>query len=190
MYDLPTTIEISGAEFSIRNDGDYRNVLSAFAVLNDTELTEQERVLCALLIFYDVDGMDEIMSMPDLEEATKKMYEFFNAGRPEGKGSNHKLIDWEADSAMIVSAVNNIAGKEIRAVEYMHWWTFMGYYCSIGESTLSTVVAIRDKILKGKKLEKWERQFRSENPQYFDWNYKSAEDIEAEEWLKEVWNKE
>jgi hypothetical protein len=66
----------------------------------------------------------------------------------------------------------------------------MGYYCSIGESTLATVVAIRDKILKGKKLEKWERQFRSENPQYFNWNYKSAEDVEAEEWLKEVWNKE
>lgn len=54
----------------------------------------------------------------------------------------------------------------------------------------ATVVSIRSKILKDKKLEKWERQFRNENPQYFEWNHKTADDLEAEAWLKEVWNKE
>lgn len=190
MYDLPTTIDIKGVEYRLRDNGDFRNILNAFIVLNNPELEEKERILSALLIFYDVDCLSDILEMPDLQEAVKKMYEFFNAGRKESQGPSRKLIDWEGDSAMIVSAVNNVANKEIRAEEYLHWWTFMSYFMAIGESTMSTVISIRDKILKDKKLEKWEKDFRAENPQYFDWNHKTAEDIEAEQWLNSVWNKE
>jgi hypothetical protein len=191
MYELPTQVDICGVEYKIRNDGDYRMVLDAFSALNDFEIEKKERILTALLIFYDgMTSLEDVLALPDLDEATKQMFEFFNAGRPESTGPNRKLIDWDGDSAMIVSAINQVAGKEVRAESYMHWWTFMGYYSAIGESTLSTVVGIRDKIMKNKKLEKWERQFRIENPQYFNWDYKSADDKEADEWLKSVWNKE
>lgn len=190
MYDLPTSVEISGVEYDIREKGDFRIILSAFAVLNDTELTKDERLMCALLVFYDVDGMDDIIGMPDVEEATNKMFNFMNLGQPEKSGPQYKLIDWEGDTNIIISAINNVAGKEVRAESYVHWWTFMGYFMAIGESTFATVVSIRSKILKDKKLEKWERQFRADNPQYFEWNHKTAEDIEAEQWLDSVWNKE
>lgn len=66
----------------------------------------------------------------------------------------------------------------------------MGYYCSIGESILSTVVNIRDKIVKGKKLEKHEKEFKRNNPQYFNWR---AEDIQKQEDDKlafSMWNAE
>ena len=191
MYELPTKVEVDGVEYKIRDDGDYRMVLDAFSVLNDSELEQTERILTSLLIFYDgMTCLEDVLKLPDLEEATKQMFEFFNAGRPESTGQNRKLIDWDSDSAMIGSAINRVAGKEVRAEEYMHWWTFMGYYSAIGESTLSTVVSIRDKIMRGKPLEKWERQFRAENSQYFNWDYRSADDKEADEWLKSVWNKE
>ena len=191
MYELPIQIEIDGVKYNIRNNGDYRMVLDAFSVLNDEELNQQERVLASLLIFYeDMTCLEDVLAISDLEKATEKMFEFFNAGRPETSGPSRKLIDWDEDSAMISSAINKVAGQEIRSVEYMHWWTFMGYFNAIGESTLSTVVSIRDKILKDKKLEKWERDFRNENTQYFIWNHKTVEDKEAESWLKDVWNKE
>lgn len=165
-------------------------VLDVFAVLEDSSITQSERILCALIMFYKgIDDISDISAFPDIEEAVRCMYDFFNAGRPDGKGVNRKLIDWETDSAMVASAINNVANKEIRAEEYLHWWTFMGYYMAIGESTLSTVISLRDKILSGKKMEKWEKQFRSENPQYFTWNHKTIEEQEAEEWLKSVWNK-
>ena len=60
---------------------------------------------------------------------------------------------------------------------------------AIGESVLSTVVSIRNKILSGtEKLEKWEQKFRQEHPEYFDWNYKSIEDQELDALMYALWD--
>lgn len=192
MYELPTEIEIAGRPYHIRNRGDYRMILDVFSVLEDPELDGSERIISALIIFYeDLNEVEDVLALPDMEEAVKKMYDFFNAGKPENNsGPKRKLVDWEGDTAIIVSAINNVAGFEVRAVDYMHWWTFLSYYMSIGECILSTVVGIRDKIVRGKSLEKWEREYKRDNPQYFIWNSRTVEDIEAEEWVKSVWNKE
>ena len=61
---------------------------------------------------------------------------------------------------------------------------------AIGDSILSTVVGIRNKMMNSKPLDKWEREYRNRNPQYFNWQYKTADEIDAEKWLKSVWNKE
>lgn len=202
MYRLPTELEVEGQYLHIRDDGDFRVVLDCFSVLEDMELSETERILCALIIFYDLgeddseeedsDNLAKLSELtPNLEEAAKKMFAFFEADMPEsGRGQEYKLINWDTDSALICSAVNKVAGREVRNETYLHWWTFMGYYMAVGESSLSTVVGIRSKIVKGKSLEKWERQFRSENNQFFNWNSKSIQQREDEEWLKSVWNKD
>lgn len=189
MYELPTEIEIGGVEYRIRNDGDYRTILDIFSILEDRHLTQTERIISALIVFFeDLSSIEDLIKIPDMEEAVHKMYDFFNAGKKEGKTVNRKLLDWEEDSAIIVAAINPIAGKEIRSEEYIHWWTFVSYYMAIGESTLSTVVSIRSKIVNGKPLEKWERKFRMENPQYFEWNSKTVEEEEAENWVMNIWN--
>lgn len=193
MYELLTEIEINGNQYSIRDNGDYRTILGCFSVLEDVELNQTERILSSLIIFYeDFDDISDIYACPDVEELVKKMYWFFRGGKEEDSNprNNRKLVDWEGDSDIIVSAINKVAGTEIRALNYMHWWTFLACYMSIGESVLSTVVSIRDKVAKGKKLEKWERDYKANNPQYFKWKSKTVDEIEAEEWLKEVWNKE
>ena len=194
MFELPISITIEGKEYPIRNKGDFRMVLDCFACLQDVELDEQERAITSLCIFYaditSIEGISEVFSSEEvLAQAIVGMYDFFNCGQQNvGAKQNYKLIDWEQDGQMIISAVNNVAKKEIRAEEYVHWWTFMGYYLAVGECPLSTVVSIRDKIVKGKKLEKWEQSFRRDNPEYFVWNSKSVEDKEAEEYIKQIWN--
>lgn len=191
MYELPTVIEIEDRSYKIRKRGDYRMVLDVFAILEDYTITQSERIISALIIFYeDFNSLDDVIGIDNLEELVREMYNFFNAGKPEGKTVNRKLIDWESDSSMIVSAINKVAGKEIRGEDYIHWWTFISWYMAIGESTLSTVVRLREKTLKGTPLEKWERDFKRDNPQYFMWNHETVEDHEANEWLKSVWNKE
>ena len=191
MYELPTEIEIAGRPYQIRNRGDYRTILGVFSVLEDPELTQNERIISALIIFYeDLNDIEDVFALSDLESATKQMFEFFNGGRGEEGKASRKLIDWEHDANIISAAVNKVSGKEIRSEPYIHWWTFMSYYMSVGECILSTVVNIREKILKGKNLEKWEREYRIENPQYFNWNHKTVDEVEAENWLKSVWNKE
>lgn len=192
MFEIPTSIQISEEEqLSIRNKGDYRMVLDCFAALNDIELTKEERVYCALIIFYEnFNSLEDLAQYKNLNEAVKKMYWFFNCGDDTGVGANkhHKLIDWEGDSQLIASAVNKVANTEIRMAPYMHWWTFMGYYLAIGESPLATIVGIRSKIMEGKKLEKHETKFKNDNPQYFIWDNKSVEDKEAEEAVMSLWN--
>ncbi|MBO6261536.1 MAG: hypothetical protein J6N95_02915 [Bacilli bacterium] len=191
MFEIPTTIELNGKEFNIRNKGDYRTILDCFAALEDAELDKQERLFASLIIFYeDIDSIEDIYKLGNIETAISEMYKFFNCGSDESSGRkvNYKLMDWKQDEQLIASAVNKVAGTEVRSIDYLHWWTFMGYYSAIGKCPLSTILNIRDKIVKGKKLEKEERTFRQENPQYFVWNKNTVEEEEADRLVKELWN--
>lgn len=192
-YELPTVLQIGEQSYQIRNRADFRMVLDCFSCLEDTELTKEERIIGCLMIFYEdlntVEDVDKVFG-DDVEEAVKKMFWFFNCEDEavEHRHSNHVLVDWDKDSQLISAAINKVAGKEIRTEPYLHWWTFMGYYMGIGECLFSTVVNIRDKIVNGRKLEKYESKFRAENPQYFTWNSKTVEQQEAEDWVRSVWN--
>lgn len=188
-YSLPISVEIQQASFSIRNQGDYRMVLDCFSALNDPELTEQERLYACLLIFYELDSLEDLNRIPNIKEAVEKMFEFFNCGNENpGRQMNYKLIDWEKDSQMIISSVNRVAQKEVRAEKYIHWWTFMGYYMEIGECTLSYIVSIRHKIATNQKLEKYERKFKSENPEYFQIDMRSIGQKQDEDLILNLWN--
>jgi hypothetical protein len=189
MYEIPTSIEIDGRQFHIRNNGDYRVILDCFQALEDVELQPTERILASLIIFYeDFNTIEDIYEV-NIEKAVSEMYNFFNCGSDNfGTSSKYKLIDWEGDAQLICSAVNKVAGTEVRSVPYIHWWTFMGYYTAIGDSPISTIIHIRDKIMSNKKLEKYEREFRMKNPQYFTWNSKRVDDAEADKLMRELWN--
>lgn len=193
MFELPVSIQVGEQSFNIREKGDFRMVLDCFVALNDMELSKEERIIAAVMMFYE--GFDEVEDVLYCDESiltslVKEMYNFFNCGQPDGVGNKvkHNLIDWKKDQQLICSAVNNVANKEIRLEKYVHWWTFMGYYLAIGESPMSTIVSIRNKIVEGKKLEKYEKEFRQDNPQYFEWNSKSLEEKEAEKMIMEMWN--
>ena len=192
MFEIPTSYEIGGIKYRIRNDGDYRTILDCFAALSDEELTKEERLFASLIIFYeDLNSLEDINKFgSNVEDAVRNMYNFFACGSEASGGNSHKLIDWERDEQMICSAVNKVAGTEIRFAEYIHWWTFIGYYSAVGEGLLSTVISIRSKMLSNKKLEKQEKEFKRDNPQYFVWNSKSVEQKEADEYVRQIWNSE
>ena len=171
-YELPTCLEAGDQILHIRNDGDYRMVIDVNIALTDRELTEQERAITALTIFYDC----PIGEIEDIQAAANAMVEFIAAGENDDGGKKKpKLIDWEDDAGMIISGVNKVLGKEVRAERYMHWWTFIAAYMAIGDSVLATVVGIRDKIARGKKLEKHEKDFKRDNPHYFKVRKKEAQ---------------
>lgn len=179
-YSLPVTVTSGGREYSIRQRGDYRVILDVLAALGDEELTEEERIECALLIFLDTD----IYKLPDIGEAASCMMEFLRCGYEESASpSNRKLMDWHEDAPMIVSGVNRVLGTEVRAIPYLHWWSFFAAYMEIGESTLATVISIRDKVARGKKLEKYESDFKRDHPEYFTFK---ADRIRAERDMQDI----
>lgn len=193
MFELPTTITVNGIEYPIRNNGDYRMIFDVFSALNDDELDNSLRIVTALIIF--IDGMSDLSDVfeafPDekaLEAATISMFAFINCGQEDTLGVHTKagVIDWEQDQQIVAGAVNAVANLEIRSLSYLHWWTFMGYFMGIGEGVFSTIVNIRSKIKEGKKLEKYEQEFRRDNPQYFMVRRTSAEKDFDEE-LRRMW---
>ena len=158
---LPTSIQIDGVHYKIRTD--YRDILRIFEAFADNDLTDQEKWTVAVVIFFEI--------VPsNLEEAIKQFKWFINRGEEEKQDNRalKPLYDWEQDEQMIFQAVNKVAGKEVRELEYMHWWTFLGLFSEIGESLFASVVNIRNKKNKGKTLEKHEREFYKANKDVID----------------------
>lgn len=159
VWELPTSLTVGGVGYSIRSD--FRAVLDILQFFNDGDYEMDERCLICLTILYeDFDSMDSSL----YEEALLKAIDFIDAGmKGDEKQPKPSLMDWEQDAPIIIPAINKVSGCEIRAVPYVHWWTFLGYYMEIGESLYTTVLGIRSKRAKHKKLEKYEQEFYKEN---------------------------
>lgn len=163
---LPEVLTVGGVEYLIRTD--YRNVLQVFEAFQDQELTQEEKWIVAIyLLFEDFACDDDVLEAAqdgfDLEEAMKQISWFISAGQPEKQVLEQPTYNWTQDEQMIFSAINKVAGRETRELEYLHWWTFLGYFNEVGEGTFSFIVGIRHKLNKGKKLEKHEKEFLSHN---------------------------
>jgi len=163
---LPEALTVGGEEYPIRTD--YRNVLQVFEAFQDPKLTQEEKWIVAIYLLFenfscDDDVLEAAQDGFDLGEAMKQISWFISAGQPEKQVLEQPTYNWTQDEQMIFSAVNKVAGKETRELEYLHWWTFLGYFNEVGEGTFSFIVGIRNKLNKGKKLEKHEKEFLSHN---------------------------
>lgn len=178
-WDLPTSAVIGGRTYPI--NADYRDILEIFKYLDDPDQPEYIRWQIALVLFYEGEIPQESM-----QEAMEYLSEFISCGDRDTR-PGPKLMDWEQDAQMIVADVNKVAGVEVRAVEFLHWWTFMAYFYAIGEGQLSTLVSIRDKLRRGKKLEKWEQEYYRKNKDKVDLKkHYSAEELAEQERLKKL----
>lgn len=173
IYDLPKSVEINGVKYEIRSD--YRVILDIIMALEDPELDNQDKAIVALEIFYP--GFDD-MPVDNYKEAIEKCYWFIDGGEDPDKTKRPKLMDWEQDFRYIVAPVSRVAGQDIRAMEYLHWWSFLSMYMEIGECTFAQIVAIRDKKVRGKTLDKFERDYYRRNQKMIDLKskYTSTED--------------
>lgn len=163
---LPKTLLINNVEYKIRSD--YRNILSVFEAFNDPELTVEEKwIVTIYMILEDFSCADDVIEAFqdgfDLEDAIRKILWFISAGGKIKDEKEPPVYDWVQDEQMIFSAVNKVAGRETRELDYLHWWTFLGYFNEIGKGTFSYIVGIRTKINKGKKLDKDEMEFYRKN---------------------------
>ena len=155
---LPTALEVGGQRFAVRSD--FRAVLDALAALNDTALPEQARCLAFLQIFYP-----DWQHLPDANEALRQAMTFINMGQPvpEHQPRRPELVHWDTDVQLIAPAVDKVLGYSCRRCEYLHWWDFIGAFQNIGEGLFASVVNIRSKRARGKKLDKAESVFAREN---------------------------
>ena len=177
-YGLPKSVEINGEEFEIRYD--YRVILEIFEAMNDAELSGEERGLAVLQMFYV-----DFEKLTDYETAVKKCMEFIACEKKQdtGKKKGPQLIDWAQDFQYIAGPINRVLGYEIREKPYdietntggVHWWTFVGAYSEIGDCFFAQVVSIRNKMARGKPLDKQDREFYRNNRDIIDLKVKVSD---------------
>ena len=179
MYSLPTSLEVCGVNYPIRSD--YRAVLDICTALSDVDLSDQDKAIVALAILYP--GFEE-MPPEHYQEAIEKCFWFINGGaEDEPTRKAPKLMDWEQDLQYIVAPINRVVGTEIRAVEYLHWWSFISAYYEIGECLFAQIVRIREKKAKG-NLDKQDREWYRKNRHMVDFKqtYTESEKAILEQW--------
>ncbi len=174
-YDLPTSLTIGEVSYPIRYG--WRAILDIFSAFSDPELDDEMRMTVMIQILYP-----EWKKIPAerIPEAAQKAMEFIDCGQKPKEGKKHRVMDWEQDGTMIIPAVNQIAGREVRMDPNIHWWTFFGWYMSIGDSLFSSVLRVRSKKAEGKKLDKWEEQFYRNNKSLVDLQRLESEEIQKE----------
>ena len=182
-WDLPFAVDINGKNHLIRNKCDYRVVLDVICALNDNELTEEEKVKCALFIFYD-----DISKIDDFEVAIKEMFRIINGGEEQDQTHDNKppLMDWKHDFPQLAPPISRVLGYDVRTPDkYTHWYSFLGGYMEIGECTFATIVSIRSKKAKGQKLDKWEIDYIREHRKMVELPQKLT--AEEQELLNSEW---
>lgn len=179
MYDLPTTAFVCGTEYGIRTD--FRDILNIFDVLGDVDLTNEEKAIGVLGIFYP-----DYYTMPaeHMEEALKECFAFINCGSTESGKKTPKLMDWEQDFQYLIAPINRVAGQEVRAMQYMHWWTFISLYYEIGDCYFAQIVRIRNLKMQGKLKDKQDKEFYRKNKDVVDLKtrYSKAEEDIISAW--------
>jgi len=180
VWQLPTEAVFGGRHYSIHTD--YRDVLEIFSYFEDPDLPDYVKWRIALALFFE----EEIPPV-HRQEAMAFLSEFLTGGKGETASDGPKLLDWEQDGCVIAAEINKVAGQEIRALPFVHWWTFLGWFHGIGEGQLSALVGIREKLRKGKKLEPHEKDFYHAHKQAVDIKPRySREELEKQQRLQKL----
>lgn len=173
-WSLPTQKVIGGRLYHLNTD--YRDVLVIIRYLQE-EPDEQLAAQIALALFYE--EYDELPP-EDMQAAVDYLFAFIGCFESAPPQPRPKQIDWEQDYNMIAADVNKVAGCEVRSLEYLHWFTFIGFFTSVGDGQLATVVSIRHKVRKHEKLAKWEQEFYQDNRAKIDFKQHYSPEEQAE----------
>jgi len=165
---LPTTLTVAGKDYTIRSD--YRVALDIFQAITDPELDDYNRAMEALECLYE-----EEIPPQYYKEALDRCFWYLRGGVDETGTKSPKLVSWEQDFRLIEPPVSKIIGTDIRGLSYLHWWTFLSAYSSIGDCFFAQVVAIRDKKARGKTLDKADREFYRRNRDVIDFKVELTE---------------
>lgn len=178
-WGLPVSVEVQGISYDIRTD--YRCILDILSAVADPELDNQEKAEAALDIFYP--GFEDMPS-EHYEDALRGCFRFINCDSEEAPHKAPRLVDWEQDYSLLIAPINRVLGQEARAVEYLHWWTFLSAYYEIGDCTFAQVVRIRDMKARGRSMDKSDREWYRRNRHLVDFKrtYTRAEEDLMREW--------
>lgn len=179
---LPSSVEIDGTEYDINTD--FRISVLFSLLMEDDELTEEQKVLQALSLYYPV--------IPtDIGKAIEQIKWFYSCGKsdkPIGskkrKANSKKVFDFEADSNYIYSAFMSQYRIDLQDIRQLHWWKFKALLEGLKEDNkLSKIIEYRSVDLS-KIKDKEQRKFYKDMQKQYSLKKENKEDLK----LLEEWN--
>ena len=180
---LPSSVKIDSTEYEINSD--FRTSVLFSLLMEDDNLSEEEKVLQALNLYYPV--------VPNnLEEAIEQIKWFYSCGKldnpignKKAKASSKKVFDFEVDANYIYSAFMSQYNIDLQDIEELHWWKFKALLEGLKEDNkLSKIIEYRSVDLS-KIKDKEQRKFYKDMQKQYSLNKESKEDLK----LLEEWNK-
>jgi len=135
----PEAAQVSGGEYLINTD--YRTVLSYLRLLDDKDLSDQDRTALALVLFF---GKVKI-KVGDVGELAAYLRWYINCGEAPDpdKKKEPRYFDILTDSGRIYSAFFQTYHINLRDTR-MHWWIFCELLAGLPKGThLADVIDIR-----------------------------------------------
>lgn len=156
---LPSSLEVQGVQLAI--NADWRPCVNIMRMFERQDLTDSEKILCMVEILYADEVPDSMVA-----DAAEQAIWFLNMGETDDKGGQSngcgRLFSWEQDLRFIISAIEHATHKQIRSMEFYHWWEFMSGFYEIGECVFSTLIHQRKQKKTGKQT-KADREWWAEN---------------------------
>lgn len=139
---IPTSVKINNRRYRIRTD--FRNSIQFDQLMQDDEISDDDKLPLALNLYYPV--------IPrDIKKAVKKMLWFYKCGKEKeeikksinGK-SDKQIFSFEYDAEYIYAAFLDQYGIDLQDVEDLHWWKFKAMFKGLKEDNLiSKIIGYR-----------------------------------------------
>ncbi len=133
---LPETVTVDGRDFFV--DTDFRTFIIFEKMLNSPELSNKDKVLGIIDLFYTEGkprnpkaAVDAILELYRCGMEDKPLPRRMN-GNVELKSP--QIYDFEYDAPYIYGAFLSQYGIDLNDIEYLHWWKFQAMFKSLEES--------------------------------------------------------
>lgn len=133
-------------------DCDFQIGIQIMQVLDDEELSEQERLGTALsLLFLTEDKNGNPLPVPDLRTAAEGLVWFLTDWNHDHntKADKERVTDYDIDQWRIYSAFRQHYGINLNT-DKLHFWEFMGLLTTLPECAYTRVIDIRAKKITSK----------------------------------------
>lgn len=140
----PNSINIDNKDYEINSD--FRTCLKIIICFEDKELTNYEKFIISLKLFYK--------EIPEnTEEAYKEMIKFLDVNEEEEKQDSKRVYSFTKDSLYIANAIRKTHNIDIETSE-MHWWKFISLFMELDKDCFfNHLIYLRKQKQKGKLTE-------------------------------------
>lgn len=153
---LPESVIVGGME--VRIETDFRTSILFEELLNDPELTNLQKVMQAVEMYYGT----QIIRWEDREEAIEKILWFYNGDqkRQNSRNSDEEtdevmasdaLYSFEYDADKILAAFQHDYGIDLQSIGYLHWWKFKALFKGLSEENeIVKIIGYRGMVIDPK----------------------------------------